>query len=338
MKLSIVIICWNDQKVIEECLRSIFSGTTHLDFEVIISDNGSTDGSISIVREKFPTVRIIENGQNIGFARGNNAGISAARGEYVLILNPDTIIHDDAIERLVAFAGQHREAGAFGARVENPDGSFQNCARPIPTVRGYLIAALYLRSLGRISEALNGDTYAGWTGRDEREIGFQSGCCVMFRKSILEKVRGFDEQFFYHFEEVDLCYRVWKAGMSIRFCPDAVITHLGGQSVSRAPLRFTLETYRSRYRFFYKHFGEKGLWRIRWVSVLHLALRWAGYRLLALFKPSAELLERLQTYRVLLDWNWNIDPLRFVHTGHEPQSEFAPLSPPPVRPLPAATS
>ncbi len=335
MKLSIIIICWNDSKVIQDCLRSIFAETTQFPFEVIVSDNGSTDDSVRMIRDTFPQVRVLKNGANLGFAKGNNAGIRVAGGEYVLILNPDTIILRRALEKLVAYADQHSEAGAFGARVLNPDGSFQNCARPIPTVRRYLLAALYLRFLGHFSEALQSDLYAGWTGRTEREVGFQSGCCVMFRKETLDRLEGFDDSFFYHFEEVDLCYRVWKAGRSIRFCPFAEITHLGGQSVSRSPTRFALETYRSRYRFFYKHFGVTGLRRIRWVSLIHLALRWCGYRLLSLVRPRNAVTLRLQSDRVLLAWNWRLDPLRFVREGTEPDLGYAPLSPPPVMPAPA---
>src|SRR5438552_15463100 len=159
MKLSIVIICWNDQKVIQQCIESIYSRTTEFDFEVIVSDNGSTDQSLSIIRERFPAVKIVENRANVGFGRGNNAGIRVARGEYVLILNPDTIIIGRALETLVRYADQHPEAGAFGPRVLNPDGSFQDCARPIPTVRGYLIAALYFRFLGRFSDGLASAIY-----------------------------------------------------------------------------------------------------------------------------------------------------------------------------------
>lgn len=330
MKLSIIIICWNDVKVIQDCLTSIFAETSVFEFEVIVSDNGSTDDSVRVIKEKYPQVKIVENRANLGFAKGNNAGIRVARGDYVLILNPDTIILRRALEKLVAYADQHREAGAFGARVLNPNGTFQNCARPLPSVRGYLIAALHLRWVARFFELLHSDTYVGWDGRTEREIGFQSGCCVMFRKSILDELQGFDELFFYHKEEVDLCFRVWKAGHSIRFFPDAEITHLGGQSVSRAPVRFALETYRSRYRFFYKHFGEKGVRRIRLVSLLSLGLRWCGYSLLAIVNSRPGLQNRLKTYRTLLTWNWELDSLRFVRDGTEPDVGYAPLSPPPV--------
>src|SRR3984957_8509545 len=201
MKLSIVIICWNDLKVIANCLKSIFAETKGIPFEVIVSDNGSSDGSLNYIRENFPTVRIVENGANLGFAKGNNAGIRVAQGQYILILNPDTIILDRALEKFVDFAEQHPKAGAFGCRVLNPDGSFQNPARPIPTVRGYLLAALYLRWLGRFSVRFSSDIYPGWDGLSEREVGYQSGCCVMFRGAWLKTHGAFDERFFYHFEE-----------------------------------------------------------------------------------------------------------------------------------------
>ncbi|MBW0000516.1 MAG: glycosyltransferase family 2 protein [Verrucomicrobia bacterium] len=329
MKLSIVIICWNDLKVIANCVNSIFQQTKKIDFEVIVSDNGSADGSVEYLREHFPEVRIVENGANLGFAKGNNAGIREARGQYILILNPDTVILDHALEKLVAFADTHPEAGAFGCRVLNPDGSFQNPARPIPTVSGYLVSALYLRRLGRISEAFASDVYQGWAGHSERTIGFQSGCCILFRGELLKRLGGFDERFFYHFEETDLCFRVWKSGSSILFYPGAEITHLGGQSVGRFPIKFALETYRSCYRFFYKHYGMRGLVRIRRVNLLGLGLRYAGYKLFSQFNRTEALQNRLKMYAVAIKWNLRLKPAEFINSGKEPNLGYEPLAPPP---------
>jgi GT2 family glycosyltransferase len=321
MKLSIVIICWNDWKVIENCLRSIFEGTHKIDFEVIVSDNGSTDGSIKRIREQFPAVRLLENGENLGFSRGNNAGIRAARGEYVLILNPDTIIHDGALDRWIGFAVRHPEAGGFGCRVLNPDGSHQSSGRPFPTVWRKLIAALYLRPLGYVSRAFISDTYPGWKGDAERKVDWQSGCCVMFRANLLNQLGGFDEQFFYQFEEVDLCYRLWKLGYPLLFTPEVSITHLGGQSVGRFPARFAIEICRNGYRYYYKHFGEKGAERWRRVLLVHYMVRLWGYGLLNLVRPSERLKHRLETYRVAIRWNKLVDPIAFVEHGQEPPIE-----------------
>ena len=329
MKLSIVIICWNDLKVIKDCLESIYRETARIPFEVIVSDNGSTDGSLDVIRERFPQARVVENGANLGFARGNNSGINAAHGEYVLILNPDTLIHDRALEKLVDYADQHPDAGAFGCRVLNPDGSYQNPARPLPTLRGALISALYLRGLAKLSDAFESDLYYDWDGRTERTVGFQSGCCVMVRRDLLTRIGGFDERFFYHFEETDLCCRIWKSGSKVLFFPGAEITHLGGQSVGRFPIRFALETYRSRYRYFYKHFGESGAVRVRWISLLDLWLRHAGYSVKSWLRPSEAVENRLKMYRVAIDWNWRVEPLRFIASGLEPDLGYTPLAPAP---------
>jgi N-acetylglucosaminyl-diphospho-decaprenol L-rhamnosyltransferase len=326
MKLSIVIICWNDLKVIANCLKSIFDETNHFDFEVIVSDNGSTDGSVDFIRERFPQTRIVENNANLGFAKGNNAGICIAQGEYILILNPDTVVLNRALEKLVAFADRHPESGAFGCRVLNPDSSFQNPAYPIPTVSRYLVGALYLRWLGHLSRAFESDFYLGWEGREERTIGYQMGCCVMFRGELLKRLGGFDERFFYHFEETDLCCRVWQSGSSILFFPGAEIVHLGGQSVGRFPIRFALETYRGHYRFFYKHYGVKGLIRIRWVNLLGLGLRYCGYRLVSFFKNSEALQNRLKKYAVTIKWNFRLDPVEFINSGKEPNVGYEPLA------------
>ena len=323
MKLSIVTVCWNDRETIRECLRSIYAGTRSTEFEVIVSDNGSTDGSAEFIRQNYPQVRVIENGANFGFSKANNFGVNATKGQYILILNPDTVIHDGALDTFVAFADRHPEAGAFGCRVLNPDGSYQNPARPFPTIWRYWIAALYLRPLAYLSDIFVSDTYKGWKGDTERVIDWQSGCCVMFRGELLKRLGGFDEQFFYQKEEVDVCRRVWNAGYTIVYTPEATITHLGGQSVNRFPIRFELESYRSRYRYFYKHFGPRGARRCRTVSLAGLRVRQLGYGLLGLVRPSEGLKNRLEMYRVVARWNQRLDPVRFVERKEEPALESA---------------
>ena len=210
-----------------------------MEFEVIVSDNGSGDGSVELIREHFPAVRIVENRANLGFARGNNAGIREARGDYVLILNPDTIVHEGTLDRWVEWAEGHPEAGAFGCRVLNPDGTYQESARPFPTAWRDLIAALYLRPLAYLGRWFWSDTYYGWKGDTERVVDWQSGCCVMVRGELLRTLGGLDERFFYHFEEVDLCHRIWEAGF-----PDSLYSwsddhpFWAEQSVGRFPIRF----------------------------------------------------------------------------------------------------
>lgn len=322
LQLSVVIICWNDWKVLKDCLESIYKCTHSISFEVIVSDNGSSDGSIEHVRRNFPQVKILENNANLGFAKGNNVGIGAAQGEYILILNPDTIIHENSLDTWVSYAVQHPEAGAFGLRVLNPDGSYQISARPLPSVRGEWIAALWLRSLGFLSDFFRSDTYVGWHGDSEREIGWQSGCCVMFRGELLKRIGGFDERFFYHCEEVDLCLRVKQAGYKLLFTPTATITHLGGQSVKKFPIRFELEKLRNRYRYFYKHFGASGALQFRRLELARIRLRQSVYSVLNVFKRDEVLRKRLEMYKTVIRWHQLLDPVRFVERGEEPEIDL----------------
>ena len=321
MRLSIVILCWNDLKVINDCLRSIYLGTHSVDFEVIISDNGSTDGSVDFIREMFPLARVIENGVNLRFSKGNNVGIQVSTGEYVLILNPDTIIHEGSLDRWIEFADSHPDAGGFGCRVLNPDGSYQGSARPFPTIWREWLAALCLSPLGYISDLFISDRYVRWRGNTERLIDWHSGCCLMVRTNLLKNLNGFDEQFQYYYEDVDLCRRIWNAGSTIVYTPEVTITHLGGQStMERFPIAFELDKYRNRYRYFYKYFGKEGARSCRTYSLARIWVRQFGYRLIGLFKPSNGLKRRLQLYRAAAAWNMQVEPVELVEQGKEPES------------------
>lgn len=318
MKLSIVILCWNDQKVIFNCLQSIYANTHSTEMEVIVSDNGSTDGSIEAIRSKFPQVQVIENGRNLRFAKGNNVAIRASKGEYILILNPDTIIHEGTLDKLVAFANRHPEAGAFGCRVLNPDGSYQVSGRPFFSVRGAWVAALYLRALGYISDFFLADAYTGWRGDTERTIDWHSGCFIFARSEVLKKIGGFDEQFFYYYEDMDLCHRIWDAGYSILFTPEMTITHLGGQTTRRAPTAFRLDSQITRYRYYYKYFGRRGTRKARRAALASLFVRRFGYGILQFIAPSDAGKSRLEALQLTLDWNLRVDPVRLVEHGEEP--------------------
>lgn len=324
MKLSIVILCWNDLRVIPDCLRSIYEGTHSIDFEVIVSDNGSTDGSIEFIIENYPKVQVIKNGANLRFSKGNNVGIQASRGDYILILNSDTVIHNNSLDKFVAFADKHPEAGAFGLRVLNPDGTYQVSARLFPSVWRSWVAALYLRRLGSFLSFFNDGEYQDWQGETERVVDWQSGCCVMFRGDLLRQLNGFDPQFSYYYEEVDLCHRVRDAGYQVHFTPEATITHLGGQSSTKKfPVPFELDKYRNRYRYFLKYFGREGVRRCRRAALAWLRVRQLGYGLLQILSPSELNKNRLELYRVALAWNKAVDPVRLVENGEEPQIGLA---------------
>ena len=325
MKLSIVILCWNDLEVIVNCLQSIHDGTHSTEFEVIISDNGSRDESVEVIRKKFPQVHVIENGTNLRFAKANNVGIRACKGEYILILNPDTIIHDGTLDKLVMFADQHAEAGALGCKVLNADGTYQVSGRPFASLRGEWIAALYLRPLGYLFDWFLSDSYTAWKGQTQRTVGWLSGCFILIRSDLIKRLGGFDEQFFYYYEDMDLCRRVWDAGYSIIYTPEMTITHLGGQSTKRSPRAFALDSQITRYRYYYKYFGKRGARGCRRVALVSLFLRRLGYGLLQFVNPSKDGKSRLETLRLTFEWNMRVNPVRLVENGEEPKLMVEPV-------------
>jgi GT2 family glycosyltransferase len=319
LKLSVIILCWNDLKVLPDCLKSIYAGTREIEFQTIVSDNGSTDGSPEFVRDNYPQVRLIENGRNLRFAKGNNVAIRESRGEYVLILNPDTIIHDGALDQMVAYADRHPEGGAFGCRVVNEDGSYQEHVRPLPSIRTEWMRTLRLGPLSRFSDWFNPGVYVGWKGDGEREVGWLAGCFLMIRGDLLKKLGGFDEQFFYYFEDTDLCRRVWESGYSVLYAPDIRITHLKGVSTKkRYPVGFTLDRYVTQYRYFYKIGGRRGVRQCRTVCLAWLLTRRLGLGLMQLAAPNEDRKMRLEMYGVATQWNWRVDPVRLAENNEEP--------------------
>jgi GT2 family glycosyltransferase len=320
MKLSIVILCWNDRKVVLDCLRSIYATVKSTEFEVLVSDNGSTDESVELIRKEFPQAIVIENGTNLRFAKGNNVAIRASRGEYVLILNPDTIIHEGALDGLVQYADQHPAAGAFGCRVLCRDGSFQPVQRPIYTVRSEWCLALGLGALARFSEWFHAGSYANWHGETERSVGWLAGCFILARGELLRSLGGFDEQFFYFYEDTDLCRRIWDSGHPILYTPKFTITHLGGQStINRLnPVAFAVDGEVTRYLYYYKYGGREGVRSCRHASLVGLSIRRIAYRLRALFGSNDVIRKRQQIADTLFTWNYKVDPVRLCENGEEP--------------------
>jgi len=318
VKLSIVILCWNSQKVLPDCLESLFSRTVPFPFEVIVADNDSSDDTVAFTRKNYPKAIVVQNGGNLGFSAGNNGGFRVARGEYVFILNPDTIIHEGTLEKLIQFADAHPEAGAFGCQVVNPDGSPQQSARPFPTPLRCWLSALYLRPLGYLSSLFTCDTYLKWDGRTEREIDWTSGCSLLVRGEILKRVGGFDEQFFYHFDEVDLCRRIWNLGCSILYTPEPVLTHLGGNKPGILPLSLEIEKNRNRYRYFFKHFGIQGASSVRRALLVSTLIRYLGYGVVALGGFRKGLQPRIKIYRGMWHWNRRLNLKAFFVDGTEP--------------------
>jgi len=258
--LSIIVVTWNVRPLLQGCLESLRPLTRGDAAEIIVVDNASTDGTVAWLRAAWPTVRLVASPTNLGFGRGNNAGLARARGAWLLLLNPDTIVLPGAVEALVGFLATHPRAGLAAPRLVYGDGRLQRNAFRFPGL-GQVFLDLFPLHPRLLESPLNG-RYAQEYRPAGRPfpIDHPLGAAMLVRRAVYATVGGFDEGFFMYAEEVDWCKRIHAAGWEIWQVPAARIVHLAGQSTHQVAGRMYVELWRSRYRFFAKH-GGPGLTR-----------------------------------------------------------------------------
>jgi hypothetical protein len=267
-EVSVVVVTYNALPLLERSLESVQG------YETVVVDHGSTDGTVELVRERFPTARLIEQ-ENLGFGAGNNAGMRAASGDYFLLLNADAWVVGDAVERLAEFADQHPEAAVVGPRLLNPDGTLQRSLRGFPTVWRIATEYLFLRKLAPRSRLFNAFYGAGFDHESVREAEFLGGACLLVRREAFDSIGGFDQDFFMMSEEVDWCYRFRQAGWKVLFYPGAEVVHVLTSSASPAMFRHLV---RGHLRFLWKHRGPREAERARRLMLVALQLRGLAFR------------------------------------------------------------
>lgn len=243
--LTIVIVNWNTRQLLLDCLAAVPGATAGIIAETWVVDNGSSDGSVEAVRAQFPTVHIIANQDNRGFATANNQAIRVSSGRHVLLLNSDTIARPESLSRLVRFLDAHPEVGIAGSRLLNADGSLQPSWAMFPSIPTELVGKKV-----RIRRR-----YPTVDGSLAYSTDWIDGAVLMIRRSILDQVGLMDESYFMYTEEVDWCYRTRRAGWKVCYLPDSEVVHFGGQSSKKAATRMKAELYLSKLRFFGKHYG-----------------------------------------------------------------------------------
>jgi hypothetical protein len=229
--LSILVVSYNTREMTLACLASAIAETRTTAAEIIVVDNASSDGSADAVARHFPGIRLVRARENLGFAAANNLAAREARGAYLLLLNPDTVVRDAAIDRLVDFARRRPEALLWGGRTVFADGRLNpsSCWGRM-TVWNQLCRAGGLTGLFPASALFNGEALGGFARDREREVDIVSGCFLLVTRALWERLGGFDPVFFMYGEEADLCLRARRLGARPRFTPEATIVHHGGAS------------------------------------------------------------------------------------------------------------
>jgi GT2 family glycosyltransferase len=259
--LSIVIVSWNVREDLRECLQSLLreegSRLESGEIEIIIVDNASTDGTAEMVNLEFPQVKLLVNSQNLGYTKANNIGINHSRGKYILLLNPDTIVHQGALQALIDCAESHPEVGIIGAKLLNPDGSVQRSARSFPDIGAGLFRNTFLGRLFPNNPFVRRYLLVDFGYDEVREVDWVSGAAMLVRRDLIERIGGLDERFWAYCEDVDLCWRAWQAGYKVLFCPNAVITHKVGRSSDQRLVPSLIQHHKSMWLFYLKNYRHR---------------------------------------------------------------------------------
>jgi GT2 family glycosyltransferase len=258
VKLSIVIVNYNVEYFLEQCLHSVFNAVKNIDAEVFVVDNNSVDGSCDMVRERFPDAILIDNKENLGFSKANNQAIRVSTGEYALLLNPDTVVEEDTFEKVVDFMDEHPDAGGLGCKMIDGKGKFlPESKRGLPTPQ---VAFYKMIGLSRIFPKSKkfGRYHLGYLDDDEvHEIEILAGCFMLMRKSVLNEVGLLDEDFFMYGEDIDLSYRIILGGYKNYYYPHTRIIHYKGESTKKSSVNYVFVFYNAMIIFARKHFSEK---------------------------------------------------------------------------------
>jgi len=258
MTLSIIIVNYNVGYFLEQCLYSVLKATKNIDSEIYVVDNNSVDGSCLMITEKFPEINLITNNKNYGFAYANNQAIRLCKGEFILLLNPDTVVEENTFKNVIDFIVSHPDAGGLGVKMIDGKGNYLPESKrglPTPMVAFYKIfglAKLFPKS------KIFGKYHLGYLSKDEiHEVDVLSGAFMLLRKEALDKIGILDEDFFMYAEDIDLSYRIIKGGYKNYYFPNTTIIHYKGESTKKESINYVMVFYNAMIIFANKHFSKK---------------------------------------------------------------------------------
>lgn len=258
MQLSVIIVNYNVEFFLEQCLNSVYAALKHVEGEVFVVDNNSIDGSLEMVRQKFPDVQLIANKENVGFSKANNQALRVAKSKYHLLLNPDTIVEEDTFKKVIDFMEEHPDAGGLGVKMIDGKGNFlPESKRGLPTPKVAFYKIFGFSRLFPKSKRF-GKYHLSYLNRNEtHQVEILSGAFMLMRKEALDKVGLLDEEFFMYGEDIDLSYRLILGGYKNYYYPDTRIIHYKGESTKKSSVNYVFVFYNAMIIFAKKHFSEK---------------------------------------------------------------------------------
>lgn len=284
--LSVIIVSYNCREYLERCLRSVYASNARCSFGVVVVDNDSHDGSASVVREKFPTVSLIENTENAGFARANNQALRQANARYVMLLNPDTLVHGGTFDAIVSFLDENDDVWALGPAILNSDGTPQRTGVRFPSNWNLFVESLFLDRVLPNSRVFGAHREIYADHAKPREVDFVQGSCLVVRSAAIKEVGLLDEEYFMYFEETDWCIRMKHAGGRVVFFPGATVVHFGGGEVGHYDEQRLIHYHHSLIRFYRKHYGRWRIIGMKCIIAIRSTIRIITWLSVAVFKPS----------------------------------------------------
>ncbi|MBK9991691.1 MAG: glycosyltransferase family 2 protein [Verrucomicrobia bacterium] len=244
--VAILIVTYNSEQQITACLQSALDQRRNVTQQIVVVDNNSTDGTVALIREKFPMVKLLTPGQNLGFAKGVNLAARNADAEFLLLLNPDTEVLDHAVDVVVEFARAHPHYGLYGGKTLKPNGSLEpSSCWGLPSLWSLFLYAFALTTIAPRNRWLDPESLGSWPRDTVREVGIITGCFLLVGRTAWEKLAGLDERYFMYGEDADFSMRARRAGYRPVICPTAQVMHEVGQS-SSTPLRKALLLYKGK--------------------------------------------------------------------------------------------
>jgi GT2 family glycosyltransferase len=282
--ISVVIVNWNTRELLLDCVESLIEQTRESSLEIIVVDNASRDGSMEALSERFPEVVSIRNLDNLGFSKANNQGLRIARGRFLCLVNSDVKALDGVLDKLRAFLEDQPDVGAVAPRTVGGDLKLRRNCREYPTIRNAFCEAVFLDQLFPSVRVFRGRILRGYDYATTQEIEVLSGCFLMVRREVIEKVGMLDERFFIYSEDVDWCRRIRAGGWKVVFFPGAEAIHYGGSSSTVERVRFNREMVKANLQYWRKHHGRAAALLIWAFQILGAALRAVGWSVLTLIR------------------------------------------------------
>ena len=305
--LSVCVVSYKVKDLLRECLRSLYEDVKTFSFEIIVVDNNSGDGSVEMVKTEFPGVTLVKNLKNAGFAVACNQAIRLSQGEFVLLLNPDTVVLPGTLQKVLDFMRSKKDAGIVGCRLLNPDGTLQLSCKSFPSIIDTFSLNSVLYKLFPHTW-LFGKCYMSYFRHDKlKEVDVVMGAFLLIRRKTIEEIGLMDEDLYMYYEETDLCLRTVRAGWKVYFFPDAEVIHYGGQSVNSMPKEMLVELYESQRKFFKKHHTWFAAQIVQTLSLGGVLLRTFLWWLLSLVQTHNEhVRENKERYLYALNWHMGL--------------------------------